>query len=112
MYYSRRDPHITMNPRKTTGKHVDEFILNTCVYYPQATAITEEIYEKYARYCRDRGYQCSTFNVFARSFRYYVIHMGYVRGVGVFPCNYVAYKPDVGYVNKSGWSYSNLAVNY
>lgn len=112
MYSSNRDPSITQNPRKTNGKNVDIFIKETCVYSYGASSITEEIYAKYVRYCTDRGFEYSTFNGFARAFRYYVIHQRFIPGVGVFPVNYMAYKDGVGYINKPGWSYSNLAVNY
>ena len=113
MYHSNRDPSIILNPRKTAGKHVDEFIREACMYYYGASSVTEEIYKHYVKFCEDKQYtDISTFNVFARAFRYYVIHMHYIPGVGVFPCNYSAYKDGVGYINKQGWSYSNLTVNY
>ena len=112
MYQSNRDSSITMNPRKTNGKNVEVFIKEKCMFSYGANSITEDIFDKYVRYCNDNNLEHSNFNVFARAFRYFVIHQRLIPGVGVFPVNYQAYKQGFGYITKQGWSYSNLVVNY
>lgn len=112
MYYSNRDSSIIANPRKTTGKNVERFIKEKCIYYQGAESITEDIFDKYVRYCNDNNLEHSNFNVFARAFRYFIIGQNLLYGVGVHPVNYQAYKEGYGYINKQGWAYVNLAVNY
>ena len=113
MYYSNRDPRIIQNPRKTIGKNVEKFIKEKCSFYYGASSIpTEEIFNKYKRYCIDNNLDYSNFSVFAKSFRYFVIHQSIIPGIGIHPINYQIYKEGYGYVTKQGWGYINIIVNY
>lgn len=112
MYRSSRDSSITENSRQTKGKNVEEFIKDTCKFYRGCDEITEFAFDKYVRWCNDRNLEYSCFNTFARAFRYLIIHKNMIPGIGVFPVNYKHYKEGIGYITKSGWSYSNLSINY
>ena len=112
MYNSNRNNEYLANPRKTDCPNIVEFIKETCTFYYGCDTIAQEAYDKYVRYCSDRGLKYGVFNTFARSFKYYILHQNMVNGVGLHPVNYMAYKDGVGYINKSGWAYSNLNINY
>lgn len=112
MYQSSRDPSITMVTQRNFGKNVDAFIKEKCIFSYGASIVTEEAYMKYVRYCNDRGLEYSKFIGFAKAFRYLIIHQHMISGVGVVPVNYEAYKEGRGYINKQGWAYTNLAINY
>lgn len=112
-FYSDRNIRVTENPRKTNCPHIIEFIKDTCMYSFGCRTITEDAYDKYVRYCRDRGYvDYGKFNTFARSFKYHIFHEQMVNNLTYFPVNYTAYKEGVGYVNKSGYAYAGLLINY
>ena len=107
-YFSYTDPDITENPRKTTAKNIKQFIQEVCIVYPGADIETELLYDKYKQWCIFKNLEYSTFNVFARSFRYYVFHQGMITGLYLHRVNYTHYKDGFGYVRKQGWAYYNL----
>lgn len=112
-YYSERQEPITQNPRITRATGIIEFINQFCVFSPGSAMPTEEIYDRYVRFCNDTiGPAPVSFNVFARSFKYYVYHNNMVIGVDYHPINYYHDTPDRGIIRKQGWGYINLAVNY
>lgn len=111
-YISKSNQEITKNPRKTDCPNILFFIQDTCRFCPGADTITEDAYEKYKRYCNDFMMVAGTYNVFARSFRYFLFHNMLVKGVLVHPVNYMHYKEGFGYVQKRGWAYQNLTINY
>lgn len=112
MYNSGRNAEYLAEPRKTNCKNIESFINSTCRFCLGASTIAQDAYDKYVRFCKDRNSEYSCFNVFARSFKYHILHQDTMYGVGLFPVNYDAYKEGVGYVRKQGWAYSNLTVNY
>lgn len=99
------------NPKKITVRLIVEFINDTCRYVPQSTMVTEELYDRYIRYCKDRNVIPNAFNPFARSFKYYAFHNNMVPGLMYVPINYT-HDSSRGFVNKQGWAYYNLACNY
>lgn len=112
-YSTNRDPSIIENPQKTSAKNIEAFIREKCIFYLGCETITEDAYRKYVRYCQDKGLEyTASFNVFARSLRYYLMGQHLIAGVGIRPVNYLAYKEGYGYVNKKGWAYTNLCINY
>lgn len=111
MYTSNSMQSITQDPKKTSCPNIVEFINDTCRFYPGGEMITEEIYDKYVQYCKDRNLEFSIFNVFARSFRYYAFHNNMIPNMMVHRVNYTHYKDGVGYIRKSGWAYSNICVS-
>ena len=110
MYRSNSIQTITEDPQKTSCPGIVEFINDTCKFYPSCETIAEEVYDKYVQYCKDRHIAYSTFNVFARSFKYYAFHNNMVPDIQIHRVNYTHYKDGVGYIRKSGWAYSNLCV--
>lgn len=113
MYNSERNFRTTHNPRETKCPHVIEFIQDTCKFYPGCDTITEEAYDKYVKYCKDRNYDdFGKFNTFARSFKYYILHCFMVSNLVYVPINYTAYKNGVGYIRKKGFAYRNLSISY
>lgn len=112
-YFSNYSPQITENPRKTNAKNIERFIREVCVVYPGADIETETLFDKYKRWCVYNNLEyTSSFNVFARSFRYYVFHQGMITGLSLHRVNYEFYKEGYGYVNKQGWAYYNLSCNF
>ena len=113
MYNSQRDFDFNGNPKKTNCPNIVEFINATCRFYPGAETIAQDAYDKYVRWCSSKGlYYTSSFNVFARSFKYYAFHNKMVPNLFMHPVNYTAYKSGVGYIKKQGWAYTNLTINF
>jgi len=113
MYFSGRDPNnIVHDPQRTKANGIVDFINQTCVFCYGSTMPTEEIYDRYVRFCNDTFTFPSTFNVFARSFKYYAFHNCMVAGIQYIPINYYRDTPYKGIIKKRGWGYVNIAVNY
>lgn len=113
-YYvnSYKDQMITDNPRITTVPLIHEFIRDTCRFCLGANMPTEEIYDKYVKYCNDKSTNPGSFNGFARSFKYYALHQNMMHGIGYCKVNYFRDHPIRGLIKKTGWAYINLTVNY
>lgn len=111
-YYSNSNQSINPDPRITKANLIIEFINDTCRFCAGYSMPTQEIHQKYVRYCRDRGEVASTFNVFARSFKYFAYHNHMVPNLLYTKINYFHDKPGVGYIKRNGWGYVNITVNY
>ena len=112
MFRSQGNNEYLANPRKTNCKNIEQFIKETCHFYAGAQTIAQDAYDKYVRYCNDRSLEYSCFNTFARAFKYNILSANPIYGVGLFRCNYQAYKEGHGYISKQGWAYSNLIIHY
>lgn len=108
-YNSNRE--ITENPRKTTAKNIVDFIREVCYISVSEDMVTETLYNKYVKYCAERGKEYSNFNVFARSFRYYAFHEQMLQGITIHPVNYQTINNEGCIVSKQGWAYYNLGCN-